>query len=285
MLATVFLGAGVPVAKWILDHPAMGPATMSGLLYGSAGLTVFLLRLFLPGLRPEKKSGLRRQELVRTLAVAILGGVIAPLAMYAGLSRLSGAAGSLILNMEGIGSIVLAAIVLGERLGARSLAAAGLTIGGAVLLAVSGGRVHGNLIGIGLVAAAGLLWSIESLLARRLSERDSVGWVLVKGLLAGPICLLVGRVRGEGIPGLVPSLVALATGAICYAGGLTLLARSLRKIGVARSGAVIAAAPCIGALLAWPILGERPTRVILLALGAMTAGVVLLYGERRRRAG
>ena len=283
VLAALLLGAGVPVAKWILDHPDMGPATLSGLLYGSAGVMVLFLRLFFSGMRPEKRSGLRRRELLRTLLVSIIGGVIAPLAMYAGLRHLSAAAGSLLLNVEGIFNIVLAAIVLGEPLGARSIGAAALTIGGAVLLGASAGRVEGSLPGFFLVALAALSWSIESLLSRSLSERDSVGMVMAKGLIAGPICLLVGRLRGEPIPSLAPSVVALLAGVVLYSGGLILLARALRKIGVARSGSIIAAAPCIGALLAWPLLGERPSAVLLVALGAMAAGVLLLYGEQFHR--
>lgn len=68
----------------------------------------------------------------------------------------------------------------------------------------------------------------------------------------------------------------IASALIHYLGGWTLLALSQQSIGVARTGALVSAAPIVGVLLAIPILGESPTPVTFLGVLLMVGGVFLV---------
>lgn len=78
------------------------------------------------------------------------------------------------------------------------------------------------------------------------------------------------------------SALAFFTGSaiIHYILGWTFLAMSQHQIGVARTGAVVSAAPLVGTLLAAPVLGEPLTILILVGVLATVMGVALISVSR-----
>lgn len=81
------------------------------------------------------------------------------------------------------------------------------------------------------------------------------------------------------------SALAFFTGSatIHYILGWTFLAMSQHQIGVARTGAVVSAAPLVGTLLAAPILGEPLTGFILIGVLTTVMGVALISVSRGDR--
>jgi hypothetical protein len=73
-------------------------------------------------------------------------------------------------------------------------------------------------------------------------------------------------------------------GAASYGVSIVLAVFALRELGAARQAALFATAPFAGALLALPILGERPGPPDVLALGLMAAGVLLSLRDRHSHA-
>lgn len=67
---------------------------------------------------------------------------------------------------------------------------------------------------------------------------------------------------------------------IHYGLGWTLLALSQQKIGVARTGALVSAAPIVGVLLAVPVLGEDLSWLTFIGVLTSVAGVVLISLSR-----
>lgn len=63
---------------------------------------------------------------------------------------------------------------------------------------------------------------------------------------------------------------------IHFVTGWTLVALSQQRVGVARTGALVAAAPLVGALLAVPILGESLTVLTLLGVLLTVGGVAMV---------
>jgi len=63
---------------------------------------------------------------------------------------------------------------------------------------------------------------------------------------------------------------------IHFVAGWTLIALSQQRVGVARTGALVAAAPLVGALLAVPILGESLTFLTLLGVLVTVGGVAMV---------
>jgi len=111
------------------------------------------------------------------------------------------------------------------------------------------------------------------------------------GLLVSVEVLLILRATLTGEWSLLSTApwwaIAAFTGStlIHYLGGWTLLALSQQSIGVARTGALVSAAPIVGVLLAIPILGESLTLVTFLGVLLMVGGVFLVSISGARTAG
>lgn len=107
-------GVSAPLAKSLLGDA--GPQLLAGLLYGGAAVALsgaMVLR------RNPPEAGLRRGDWPTMAVVTLTGGVVAPVLLLVGLDRVSGVAGSLLLNLEAVLTMALALVVFGEHLGRR----------------------------------------------------------------------------------------------------------------------------------------------------------------------
>jgi drug/metabolite transporter (DMT)-like permease len=136
---------------------------------------------------------------------------------------------------------------------------------------------------------AGVLWSLVAALGfgflqacNRKSNQLSDAYRTAFGLLLAVEVLLVLRavVLGElGLLARLPLRVAVLFSVATFfhfAGGWTLLALSQQRIGVARTGALVSAAPLVGTLLAAPVLDEPLTLAILGGVLLAATGVALI---------
>ncbi len=106
--------------------------------------------------------------------IILCGGILGPVLMLVGLGRLSGMAASLLLNLEGPFTILLALFVFGEHLGRSAALAAGLVLTGAMVLGIQAGEVRGDVLGVLSLAGACLAWAVDNNLTQRLSLKDPV---------------------------------------------------------------------------------------------------------------
>jgi drug/metabolite transporter (DMT)-like permease len=275
LLAAVCFGVSAPLAKLLLAD--VSPQLLAGLLYLGAGLGLGLYRLLRPS---SSEAPLTRADLPPLLGVVALGGVCGPLLLMLGLARVSGTAGSLLLNLEAPLTIVLAAVVFREHVGRRAALAAVCIVLGAVVLRVSPGEVVVDVVGVVAIAVACLCWAFDNNLTQRLSLKDPFQVVRIKTVAAGAFNTMLALVLGAKLPGLQVLLLALGLGVLSYGISVVLDAYALRMHGAAREAAYFATAPFVGALLAGPLLGERPGGAELAAMVLMAAGVVLLLRER-----
>ena len=283
-------GASAPLAKLLLPH--IGPLTLAALL--NAGATIGLhLTEVLAGIarggraRAGGDTPLQRADWPVLLATILAGGVVGPMLLMLGLQHVSGVTGSLLLNLESPFTIGIAVLVFREHLGPRALGGAACILAGAVALgAVSGmhagssaAAAHSSAVGMLLVAAACVAWAIDSNLSQKLSLRDPWHVVRIKTLGAAMLSAIIVWLAREPAPhwSFVPW--ALALGYVSYGLSIILYIHALRAVGAARQGALFAAAPFAGALLAVPVLGDRIGAFEVLAGVAMAAGVALLASD------
>ena len=132
------------------------------------------------------------------MAGAILaGGVAAPVLLMLGLDRTSGAAASLLLNLEGVFTALLAWFVFKENVDRRIATGFALIAGGGVLLSWEGTPMGGLPLGAFAIAAACLGWAIDNNLTQRISASDPVQIAGIKGLVAGSVNLSLARLPGR----------------------------------------------------------------------------------------
>lgn len=131
--------------------------------------------------------------------------------MLAGLWSVSGLAGSLMLNLEGVFTLVLAITAFGDSIHRAELGGALLVIAGAALLAFDvGGAWTATPVGAASIAAACLAWGIDNNLTPRISLRDPVRIVQIKTLTAGFVNLCIARGIGQSLPvRIIPAAFAL----------------------------------------------------------------------------
>lgn len=277
----MLFGAATPLGKLLVARA--GPVALASVFYLSAGAA---LALVAPARPHVKDAPLRLPDVPVLVAVAVLGGVVGPVLMLFGLSRVSGVSGSLLLNLEAPATMVLATAVFGEHLGRREALAAAIIVGGAALLALEPVRTDASDSAIGALALLGasVAWGIDNNLTQRLSLRDPIALVRWKALAAGTGNLALALAFGSAFPGKGALVGAIVVGALGYGASIALDAYALRLVGAAREAAYFATAPFFGALLAVPVLRERLAPMQLAGGMAIAWGTWRLLRERHAHA-
>jgi hypothetical protein len=117
-------------------------------------------------------------------------------------------------------------------------------------------------------------------LTRQVSLADPLQIVELKGLLAGPVNLLLGFCAGGHLPAWSTLAVAGVIGFLGYGVSLALFVRALRHLGTARTAAYFSTAPFFGAVVAIVFLREPLSLQLIAAGGMMAAGVWLHLTEQ-----
>jgi drug/metabolite transporter (DMT)-like permease len=275
LVAAALFGASAPVAKRLLSEVA--PSLLAALLYAGAGLMAlpFAARAW-----KRREAPLRRGDVPLLAGVVAFGGVAGPLLLLYGLARTSATVASLLLNLEAVFTTAIAVVVFREWIGRRGLMALLVVVGGCALSTWAAGGATRSLFGPSAVAAACLCWAIDNNLTQRLSLKDPLAVVCVKGLGAAPIALAVATGAHAAWPSWPVVAGALALGALSYGVSLALYVRSTRTLGAARTGVLFAAAPFVGAVLSIPIVHESPSLRMFAAALLIAAGIALLLTER-----
>src|SRR5260370_3323422 len=130
------------------------------------------------------------------------------------------------------------------------------------------------------IIGACVAWGIDNNLTRKVSLADPLQIAQWKGLIAGPVNLLLGLWAGGSLPGPLAMLVGGLVGFVCYGVSLPLFVVALRHLGTARTRAYFSTAPFIGAASALIAL-QQPLTMQLVAAGTlMVVGVWLHLTER-----
>jgi drug/metabolite transporter (DMT)-like permease len=244
-----------------------------------AAAAAFVMRLQSRG----AGSSLTRADTPRIVGIAIAGAAIAPTFLAWGLSRAGATAGSLVLNLEAVLTVLLAWAIYRESLGGRVIAAVLLMAGGGVALALDvGTRSNAGLLGALAVGAATLGWAIDNTLTRPLADRDPLQVIAAKGVLGATITTTIALLRGEPMPVPWSAGVLLLCGATGYGVSLRLYLLAQRRIGAARTGSVFALAPFVGAAVAFAFGDRIASGWTLAAASCFAVGVYLHVSEKHR---
>lgn len=277
LLAAALFGASTPVAKWIGgDIP---PLLMGGLLYLGSGVGLSVFRLLRD--RGVKPSGLAAGEWRWFLAAIVFGGVLAPVALMAGLSRTSASTASLLLNLEAVFTALLAWAVFKENAGQRIVFGMIAIVAGGLVLAwpTDSAAVCGG-SGPLLIAVACLAWAIDNNLTRKVAAGDALFIAGTKGLIAGGVNCLLAIGLGADLPPAEMLAATLTVGLFGYGISLVMFVLALRGLGTARTGAYFSTAPFIGAALALLLFDEIGSASLWLAASLMGLGVWLHLTEQ-----
>ncbi len=271
--AALLFGISTPISKSLLT--TLNPWLLAGLLYLGSGIGLSIYRMIRRSTRPK----LSLTEWPWLLGAIFSGGVIAPVLLMFGLTRMPASGASLLLNAEGVFTALLAWFVFRENVDKRiAFGMLAIVVGAAILSwpsSIQFSRLWPSLAVLG----ACLFWGIDNNLTRKVSQTDATWIAALKGLIAGAVNLVLAVMIGVSIPSFYDVTAAMVLGCLAYGISLVLFVVSLRHLGAARTGAYFSVAPFVGAIIAIPLLHESLSVKLIIAGLLMALGVWLHLTE------
>lgn len=273
ILAAVLYAINAPFSKILLEF--MPPTLMAGFLYVGAGIGMIFIALMRKIKKYEAKElKLTKSELPYTIAMIVLD-IAAPICLLFGLNSTTAANASLLNNFEIVATAIIALMVFKEKISTRlwfGIFFVTLSCGILSFEDISSLRFsYGSLF----VLLATICWGFENNCTRKISSKDPLQIVLLKGIFSGIGSLIIGLFIGEQIEALWSIVAVLCVGFVAYGLSIYFYVYAQRLLGAARTSAYYAVAPFIAAILSLIIFREIPDVTYFVALVLMILGAWL----------
>ena len=286
VLAAALYALNSPLSKLLLDY--LPPTLMAGFLYLGAGMGMGIIALIRRAAKKEQNElKLTRNELPYTVAMVVLD-IAAPIFLLMGLNATSAANASLLNNFEIVATALIALMIFNERISPRLWGGILFVVLSCALLSFEDISSLQFSYGSLFVLLACVCWGFENNCTRKLSSKDPMQIVVIKGLGSGLGSLIIGLVLGEKISAVWSVFAVLGVGFVAYGLSIFFYVYAQRSLGAARTSAYYAIAPFIGALLSLIIFAEIPKYTFIIALVLMVIGAYLsasdepLFKKRKR---
>ncbi len=277
ILAAGLYALNSPFSKLLLDY--LPSTLMAGFLYLGAGLgmaVIFLVRKAAG--KPQAESPLTGEELPYTIAMIVLD-IAAPICLLLGLTMTTAANASLLNNFEIVATALIALMIFKEAISTRLwLGILFITASCALLSFEDVSSLRFNM-GSLFVLLACVCWGFENNCTRKLSSKDPLEIVLVKGIFSGTGSVIIGLLIGERLLHPWAVFVVLLLGFVAYGLSIYFYVYAQRILGAARTSVYYAVAPFIGVFLSLLIFREVPGFAFIAALMLMLIGAWLSSGD------
>ncbi len=278
VLAAVLYAVNAPFSKQLLR--SLPPTLTAGFLYLGAGAGMALIVLIR---RIRKTAGreskLTRAELPYTVAMIVLD-IAAPVCLMFGLRSTPAASAALLNNFEIVATALIAWVVFRERIRVRLWLGILCVTAACALLSLENLQGMHFSKGSLLVLLAAVCWGLENNCTRKLSDKDPMEIVLLKGLFSGAGSLITGLCIGERVALWSDVPAALALGFVAYGLSIFFYVYAQRKLGAARTSTFYALAPFVSVFLSLALFREKPGYAFPAALALMALGTWLSACEK-----
>ena len=277
ILAAALYAINSPFSKLLLDY--MPSTLMAGFLYIGAGLGMGAIALIRKARKTERtEERITKADLPYTLAMIVLD-IAAPIFLLLGLSYTTAANASLLNNFEIVATAIIALMIFKERISPRLWFGILFVTVSCALLSFEDISSLKFSVGSLFILLACLCWGIENNCTRKLSSKDPLEIVLLKGIFSGLGSVIIGLCIGEHITVLWSVFAVLGVGFVAYGLSIFLYVYAQRMLGAARTSAYYAIAPFIGTLLSLIIFRDVPHYTYFIALGLMVVGAWLCSSD------
>lgn len=170
---------------------------MAGFLYIGAGLGMIMIFIFrrIAG-RPGNEAPLTGKELPYVIAMIVLD-IAAPICLLLGLSMTTAANVSLLNNFEIVATAVIALAIFREAISPRLWLGILFVTASCALLSIDDFSSLQFNSGSLFVLLACICWGIENNCTRKLSSKDPLQIVMIKGIFSGAGSVVIGLICGE----------------------------------------------------------------------------------------
>ena len=277
IIAAALYAINSPLSKILLNYV---PSTlMAGFLYLGAGLGMGVIALFRrTGSPVNKEKSIGKGDIPYTLAMIVLD-IAAPIFLLLGLSHTSAASASLLNNFEIVATAIIALMIFKEKISPRLWAGIVCVTAACVILSADDFKSIDFSYGSLFILLACVCWGVENNCTRRLSDKDPMQIVVIKGIFSGLGSLIIGLILGERVTELWSIGAVLVLGFVAYGLSIFFYVYAQRMLGAARTSAYYAIAPFIGAFLSLMIFRDLPRYTYFIALGVMIVGAYLCASD------
>ena len=289
VLAASLYAINSPLSKILLDY--MPSTLMAGFLYVGAGIGMGIIALLRKVKRfGEKEKGIAQKntsvgeakltlaEFPYTVAMILLD-IAAPIFLLIGLNSTTAANASLLNNFEIVATAIVALMIFKEKISARLWSGILFVVLSCALLSFEDITSLRFSFGSLFVLLAAVCWGFENNCTRKISSKDPLQIVLLKGIFSGLGSVVIGLFLGERIEKIWSVFAVLAVGFVAYGLSIFFYVYAQRILGAARTSAYYAIAPFIGTLLSLAIFAELPRFTYFIALGLMAVGAWLCSND------
>jgi len=270
LLAAVLYSLNSPFSKQLLND--IPPKMMAAFLYLGAGIGLFVVGII------QRKTGkqltekrIDKNDLPYTIGMIALD-IAAPIFLMIGLTITTAANASLLNNFEIVATSLIALFVFKEEISKRLWVAILFVTISSAILSVEDFSSFSFSIGSLFVLAACVCWGFENNCTRKLSEKNPLEIVVIKGLFSGTGSLIIALICGERFTNLAYIACAMLLGFVAYGLSIYFYIYAQRGLGAAKTSAFYAVAPFIGTALSLIIFKQIPTTSFLVALAVMIFG-------------
>lgn len=277
ILAAALYAINSPFSKLLLEY--MPSTLMAGFLYLGAGLGMGVIALFRKlNKRERAEEKITRADLPYTLAMIVLD-IAAPIFLLLGLSYTSAANASLLNNFEIVATALIALMIFKEKISKRLWLGIGFVVASCAILSFEDISSLRFSFGSLFILLACICWGLENNCTRRLSAKDPLEIVLLKGIFSGLGSVIIGFIVGERITHPRSIIAILLVGCVAYGFSIFVYVYAQRLLGAARTSVYYAIAPFIGVLLSLIIFKEIPPYTFFIALLLMAVGAWLCSSD------
>jgi drug/metabolite transporter (DMT)-like permease len=277
ILAAALYAISSPVSKLLLKE--IPPTLMASFLYLGAGLGMSIFG-FVKHRKYKYKAEakLTKKELpFITLMVAL--DIAAPIFLMFGLTMTTSANASLLNNFEIVSTSLIALLIFKESISKRLAGAILLVTLSSIILSIKDMSSFSFSFGSIFVLLACICWGLENNCTRKLSVKDPLEIVVIKGFGSGIGALLIALSLGEQANNIPYIIAALLLGFFAYGLSIFFYIYAQRDLGAAKTSAYYAIAPFIGVGLSLIIFREMPTLPFIIALIIMIIGTYFASTE------
>lgn len=279
VLAAALYTLNSPFSKILLT--GLSPTMLAALLYLGAGLGMLAVGFL------QKRAGtagkekpLTKKELPYTVGMVVLD-IMAPISLMSGLMMTTAANASLLNNFEIVATSLIALFLFREKISKRLWLGIAFVTVASILLSVEDYSSFSFSAGSFFVLLACVFWGFENNCTRKLSSKNPLEIVVIKGFGSGTGSLVIAAALGEFCANLPYMLLALLLGFFTYGLSILFYIYAQRYLGAAKTSAYYAVSPFMGAVLSLAIFRQIPSISFLTALFVMALGTYFVSTDHK----
>ncbi|MDE6407116.1 MAG: DMT family transporter, partial [Anaeroplasmataceae bacterium] len=203
-----------PISKILLDY--MPPTLMAGFLYIGAGIGMLGIAI-IKKIHKQNRVEMRltKKEIPYTIAMILLD-IAAPIFLLYGLKSTTAANASLLNNFEIVATAIIALVIFKEKISLRLWIGILFITLSCILLSFEDISSLQLSFGSLLILLSCICWGFENNCTKKISSKDPLQIVFLKGIFSGLGSIIIGLCIGERVTVLWSVFAVLGVGFVAY---------------------------------------------------------------------